>query len=153
MTGASVFLDTNVLLAVTDEGRTEHGAARAILERGPTAGTALYTSGQVLREYLAVATRPESVNGLGLPLPQALDNVAELAGRLRLLALRRLRPIRSVADQLLEPGDVLPGIGLAPLEVPDRGPGIIEPSLPDRLLLLERRVVCLEAIQPALSLR
>ncbi len=82
---AAVFLDTNVLLAATDEGRSTHAGARAILERWPAEGTALYASGQILREYLVVATRPEPDNGLGLALPKALDNLAEFLGRLRFL--------------------------------------------------------------------
>jgi predicted nucleic acid-binding protein len=51
-------LDTNVLLAATDEGRDQHARAIETLDEWPAAGTTLYTSGQILREYLAVATRP-----------------------------------------------------------------------------------------------
>jgi predicted nucleic acid-binding protein len=36
----------------------------------------LFTSPQVLREYLVVATRPSDRNGQGLSVPQALANVA-----------------------------------------------------------------------------
>lgn len=38
-------------------------------------------SGQVVREYLIVATRPLEQNGLGLGLPDALDNIAEFRSR------------------------------------------------------------------------
>ena len=41
-------------------------------------------SGQVLREYLVVATRPAEVNGLGLSVPDALANVDEFARHLDL---------------------------------------------------------------------
>src|SRR5690625_4691600 len=55
-------LDTNVLLAATDEGREEHEAALQILNVWPASGMVLYTSGQLMREYLAVATRPVAGN-------------------------------------------------------------------------------------------
>jgi predicted nucleic acid-binding protein len=78
-------LDTNVLLAATDEGRSEHAKSLAALERWPALGTALYTSGQVLREYLVVSTRPVDLNGLGLDRRDALLNARTFRGRLRLL--------------------------------------------------------------------
>lgn len=78
-------LDTNVLLAATDEARDEHAAALEALESWPLAGTVLYTSGQVLREYLAVATRPVALNGLGLTRVDAVANVEVLRERLRFL--------------------------------------------------------------------
>ena len=53
-----VMLDTNVLLAATDEGRAEHRDALMIMNEWAAGGTTLCTSGQILREYLAVATRP-----------------------------------------------------------------------------------------------
>lgn len=80
-----VLLDTNVLLAATDEGRPEHRAALALFQDWPAQGTALYTSGQVLREYLVVATRPRARNGLGMEVSDALANVAAFRGRLRFL--------------------------------------------------------------------
>jgi predicted nucleic acid-binding protein len=78
-------LDTNVLLAATDEGRVEHDRARAALDEWPSTGTVIYTSGQILREYLAVATRPEQQNGLGLSLRDALANTRAFRSRLRWL--------------------------------------------------------------------
>ena len=78
-------LYTNILLAATDEGRSEHARARAILAEWPAAGTVLYTSGQILREYLCVATRPVSRNGLGMKQSDAISNVRALQGRLSLL--------------------------------------------------------------------
>lgn len=38
----------------------------------PASGSVLYTSGQILREYLVVATRPVHHNGLGLARPDAV---------------------------------------------------------------------------------
>ena len=79
--GDIVFLDTNVLLAATDEGRADHEPARRLLERGGGRGVHPALSGQVLREYLVVATRPEEANGLGLERESALQNVAAFLGR------------------------------------------------------------------------
>lgn len=81
-----LLLDTNVLLAATDDGRPEHDRAISAVNEWPAAGTSLYTSGQVLREYLAVATRPATQNGLGLARRDAAANVRALRGRLRFAA-------------------------------------------------------------------
>ena len=89
-------LDTNVLLAATDEGRAEHDEALTIVNDWPGRGVALYTSGQIMREYLAVATRPAERNGLGLALADALANVHAFRGRTSLLA-----EDGKVADRLL----------------------------------------------------
>ncbi|MBO0746246.1 MAG: PIN domain-containing protein [Candidatus Dormibacteraeota bacterium] len=79
-------LDTNVLLAATDEGRPEHAGAVAALNAWPASGMVLYTSGQILREYLAVATRPIQLAGLGLARADALTNARALRAHLTLLA-------------------------------------------------------------------
>lgn len=79
-------LDTNVLLAATDEAREDHEDAIAAINLWPASGVVLYTSGQILREYLAVATRPVDRNGLGMGQPDAVANVRALRTRLNLLA-------------------------------------------------------------------
>lgn len=89
-------LDTNVLLTATDEGRAEHGQALEIVNDWPARGTTLYISGQIMREYLAVATRPAVRNGLGLNLADGLANVHALRRRTSLLA-----EDGRVADRLL----------------------------------------------------
>lgn len=81
-----VMLDTNVLLAATDEGRAEHRDALAILNEWAAEGTTLCTSGQILREYLAVATRPVENNGLGLKPADAVSNVRAIRERTTFLA-------------------------------------------------------------------
>jgi predicted nucleic acid-binding protein len=78
-------LDTNVFLAATDEGRTEHADALALLNRWPDAQATLCVSGQILREYLAVATRPADRNGLGLKPAEAAGNVRAIQDRTTLL--------------------------------------------------------------------
>lgn len=93
---ARAMLDTNVLLAATDEGRAQHDQALGIVNDWPGRGTTLYTSGQIMREYLAVATRPAERNGLGMTLADALANVRAFRARTRLLA-----EDGKVADRLL----------------------------------------------------
>ena len=81
-----VMVDTNVLLAATDEGRAEHHDALTILNDWPARATTLCVSGQIFREYLAVATRPADRNGLGLTPSDALANVQAIRERTTLLA-------------------------------------------------------------------
>jgi predicted nucleic acid-binding protein len=76
-----LLVDTNILLEATDEARTHHAEARILLE----ATRRLVCSAQVIREYLAVATRAVSVNGLGMATDEALDNVRQFRRRVRLL--------------------------------------------------------------------
>lgn len=96
-------LDTNVFLSATDEGRAEHREAMLILNDWAAHGTALYASGQIMREYLAVATWPWGNNGLGLTQAQAVANVRMLRARTSLLA-----EDARVADRLLELMDETP---------------------------------------------
>lgn len=49
-------------------------ATSSVINGWPVRGTTLYTSGQIVREYLSVATRPAAQNGLGLTVSDALDN-------------------------------------------------------------------------------
>ncbi len=90
-------LDTNVLLAATDQARAEHEQAVAAINVWPASGVVLYTSGQILREYLAVATRPVEQNGLSMSRLDAIANVRALRARLNVLA----EDIK-VNDRLLE---------------------------------------------------
>lgn len=79
-------LDTNILLTATDKGRAEHEQALDVINGWPAQGTTLYTSGQIIREYLSVATRPATQNGLGLPVSDALDNARAFRSRMLWLA-------------------------------------------------------------------
>jgi predicted nucleic acid-binding protein len=80
--GELLFLDTNILVAATDVSRPLHAVARKLIARGRSAGLPGATSGQVIREYIVVATRPPSANGLGLSSADALRNIAAMTGRL-----------------------------------------------------------------------
>ena len=79
--GEIVFLDTNVLLTATDESRPAHADANLIFRSGPQNGRHLGISGQVIREYLVVATRPLDVNGLGLDIDTAIGNIDAIRER------------------------------------------------------------------------
>jgi len=91
-----LLVDTNVLLEATDEKREFHSACVRLLETHPR----LRTSAQVVREYLAVATRPAEANGLGLSVGDALENIRELRSRMRLLPEEK--PILPALLSLLE---------------------------------------------------
>ena len=95
--GDIAFLDTNVLLAATDEGRRAHTAAVSVFTKLTGDGIHLAISGQVIREYLVIATRPVEQNGLGLRLDDALDNVAEFRSRTIFL-----EETHQVADELIK---------------------------------------------------
>lgn len=85
MAGDAVFVDTNVLLTAVTPARPLHRSALAVLGDDSESGRMLFTSGQVLREWLVVATRPTEVNGLGLNLEDALHNIAAFRSRLVVL--------------------------------------------------------------------
>jgi len=90
------FVDTNVLLIATDQSRANHVDALAFLEAGVKGGQRLFASGQILREYLVVATRPVEANGLGLTSAKALANVQEFQS-----CIQRLDENNDVIGQLL----------------------------------------------------
>ena len=75
MVGEVVFVDTNVLLSATDESRSHHREACWLIAGSGSRGLHLAASGQILREYLVVATRPAEVNGLGLAVVDATANL------------------------------------------------------------------------------
>ncbi len=82
----ATLVDTNVPLTASTPDRRLHQAALAVLNEWPSAGVPLALSGQIIREYLVVATRPRPANGLGLGPAEALENVAAFRSRMRELA-------------------------------------------------------------------
>jgi len=79
---ALVVVDTNVLLAATDRSRTAHEMATRFLNEDVRR---LALTPQIVREYLAVATRPVEVNGFGLPGDDAVANVEQFLDDMDLL--------------------------------------------------------------------
>ena len=73
--GETLVLNTNVFLHATDGLKPFHEEARRLITGARTRGFHLAVSGQVLREYLSVATRPANSKGLGLEAPDAVRNV------------------------------------------------------------------------------
>ncbi|MFT4296606.1 MAG: PIN domain-containing protein [Micropruina sp.] len=80
---ALVLVDTNVLLAATDRARAAHPAALRFLNED---GRRLALTPQIVREYLAVATRSVEANGLGLSSADALSNLTQFIDDLQILA-------------------------------------------------------------------
>jgi predicted nucleic acid-binding protein len=103
--GVETFIDTNVLLAATAASRPDHLRALGALEAGFASGT-LCLSGQVVREYLSVTTRPAAVNGLGLTQANAMSNVRQFRARARFLDEGA-----AVGDALLDLLDAVPCLG------------------------------------------
>ncbi|TVQ35582.1 MAG: PIN domain-containing protein [Wenzhouxiangella sp.] len=83
--GELLFVDTNILLGATDQGRSTHHSCSRVINGSGERGWRLVTSDQVFREYAVVATRPVEQNGLGLSTPQALSNLHEIGRFLSLL--------------------------------------------------------------------
>ena len=73
--GDILFLDTNVLLSATDEGREYYTASNTVLSQAIKHGLHLAVCGQVLREYAVVATRPVAANGLGMQADDVVRNL------------------------------------------------------------------------------
>jgi predicted nucleic acid-binding protein len=80
---ALVVVDTNVLLAATDISRAAHVAATEFLNEDERR---LALTPQIVREYLAVATRPVEVNGFGLDGTDAVANVKQFLDDMDLLS-------------------------------------------------------------------
>jgi predicted nucleic acid-binding protein len=80
--GEILFLDTNILLTATDESRAHHVLARNMIASHQRIGLHLGISGQIIREYLVVATRAPEVNGLGMEPAEAIKNVQAFNERL-----------------------------------------------------------------------
>ena len=77
MVGEILLLDTNILLIATDRSRQLHRLAVRLFEEADIRGIHLAANGQVMREYLAVSTRPVEANGLGLGVAAAVANLGE----------------------------------------------------------------------------
>lgn len=72
--GDPVFVDTNVLIYASRPASTQHSSAQGALSRLRVDASPLWLSLQVLREYLAAATRPQP-SGPALPMAAAIADV------------------------------------------------------------------------------
>jgi predicted nucleic acid-binding protein len=76
-------VDTDVMLAATDRSRAAHAAATAFLNDDERR---LALTPQIVREYLAVTTRPAKVDGFGLAAADAVANVRQFLDDMDLLS-------------------------------------------------------------------
>ena len=81
----TLFVDTNVLIYATDPRSQHHAAATQAIEQAGANGIFLVVSPQILREYVAVASRP-TVAGGTLVLDDVLDNVQTFRAAFRVVA-------------------------------------------------------------------
>jgi predicted nucleic acid-binding protein len=80
---SAVFIDTNVLIYSSFSSAPLHAEARRRLRELESSGAKLWISRQVLREFLAVATRPDAVT----PAPTAAalsELIAQFEGVFRI---------------------------------------------------------------------
>jgi predicted nucleic acid-binding protein len=75
MDAERIFVDSNVLLASSDQSRAAHQNSMRFLEEAFTGAYRLFACGQVFREYVVVATRPLEENGMGLSPSEAYENI------------------------------------------------------------------------------
>ena len=79
-----MFVDTNVLVNARVPGAPDHDAARASLDRAFRDPEPLRISRQIMREYLAVVTRPQTWP-VAITREEALDDVSRLTGSFEIL--------------------------------------------------------------------
>lgn len=79
-----MFIDTNVLVNARVPGADQHDIARELLHRAFGEAAPPTASRQVLREYIAVVTRPQPW-AIQISLEDALDDVERLAASIRIL--------------------------------------------------------------------
>lgn len=79
-----MFVDTNVLVQSRSINAPEYFRARAMLVRASAQTGPLRISRQIIREYLAVITRPQSW-AVATPMDEALDDVNWLSENFEIL--------------------------------------------------------------------
>jgi predicted nucleic acid-binding protein len=91
-----VLVDTNILLRVAQPGHVSHASATAALIQLRSAERELCLVPQSIYEYWVVATRPTTVNGLGLTTADADLQVQDLLTQFTLL-----RDERGILSQIV----------------------------------------------------
>ena len=79
-----MFVDTNIFVNSRIPDAPDHDAARARLERALRGREPLRISRQIVREYLAVVTRPQTWTA-GISREDALDDARRLLGSFEIL--------------------------------------------------------------------
>lgn len=79
------FIDTNILLRVSDSTSAMHQMAETAVEELLNQGHSLCITSQILIEFWAVATRPLNVNGLGWSVEKTRTEVEQLLEQFPLL--------------------------------------------------------------------
>ncbi len=79
-----MFLDTNLFIPARFDAAPAHALARAALNRAERSGEVLRISRQVMREYLAAATRPQAWSA-PLPMSRALADLSWMEGTYEVL--------------------------------------------------------------------
>ena len=79
-----MFIDTNILVNARVPSADQYDTARVLLTRAFGEATPPTASRQVLREYVAVVTRPQTW-AIQISLQEALDDVERLAASLRIV--------------------------------------------------------------------
>ncbi len=82
--GSRIFVDTNILTRATLDVVPLHGEARDILDRLWDEGAELFISHQVIREYVANATRPQTYSP-PLPMVAVLEQVEDFRNTFHVL--------------------------------------------------------------------
>ncbi|OGG51730.1 MAG: hypothetical protein A3F84_23555 [Candidatus Handelsmanbacteria bacterium RIFCSPLOWO2_12_FULL_64_10] len=93
-----LFVDTNVLIYATNELSVWYPSATKSLQTARQLGIDLILSPQILREYLAAATRL-SISGSGLSVPKILENFHTFQAEFRLVEDNRL-VLKTLGDLL-----------------------------------------------------
>jgi len=81
----NVLLDTNIFIRMANRGCPDHELSLSAVESLKRKQHLLCVVPQVLYEYWVVATRPATVNGLGLSTQQAAADVKVIQSQFRLL--------------------------------------------------------------------
>jgi predicted nucleic acid-binding protein len=92
-----IFVDTNILLAATDTSLSDHQQAFALINSHEKI---LAANGQVLREYMDVATSSLESNGFGMNPKDVCNNITQF--RLRIILLEESPSVSRILQRLVE---------------------------------------------------
>jgi predicted nucleic acid-binding protein len=96
---SSLFIDTNILIYSVNTVSPWHHLALNALQTARSSGSELVISPQILREYLAVATRPMP-SGSGVPMATALSDFRLFQAQFRVV--QDNQAVLSALDTLLQ---------------------------------------------------